>query len=74
MPRPDYKRCRVCGRHTDEVGPLSHTRLCAADGIERFNRNVLGLSEHRGPEFIRWRRAMAASVGGVLLDDVTGAP
>lgn len=25
---------------------------------------------HRGPHFKAWRRAMAASVGGVLIDDV----
>jgi len=52
---------------------MSHTRLCTDCGTERLARNVLGISEHRGPEFQRWRRAMAASVGGVLLDDVQAA-
>jgi hypothetical protein len=42
--------------------------------MDRFDRNVIGLSEHRGPEFLRWRRQVAASVGGVLLDDLPNAP
>jgi hypothetical protein len=28
------------------------------------------LRHHKGPYFDHWRRQMAASVGGVLLDDV----
>jgi hypothetical protein len=30
--------------------------------------------QHTGPAWRRWRRAMAASVGGVLLDDVNAKP
>lgn len=33
--------------------------------------NIRQLANHRGPYFKHWRQAMAASVGGVLLDDVT---
>jgi hypothetical protein len=40
--------------------------------LERVN--ALAISTKSGPEFRRWRRAMAASVGGVLLDDVKAAP
>lgn len=32
MPRTDYRRCRVCERSTEQVGPLSHTRLCVECG------------------------------------------
>lgn len=31
------------------------------------NANAIKL--HRGPEFLRYRRAMVAAFGGVLLDD-----
>lgn len=30
------------------------------------------ISAHSGPYFRLWRQRMAASVGGVLLDDVAG--
>lgn len=29
-----------------------------------------GLHYHRGPALLHWRRAMAASIGAVLLDDL----
>lgn len=32
--------------------------------------NVHELRAHGGPSWLRWRRAMAASVGGILVDDV----
>jgi hypothetical protein len=32
--------------------------------------NQDALHYKRGPELTRWRRAMAASVGAILLDDV----
>jgi len=70
MPRLDYKRCRACGRHVDEVGVLSHTRLCVEDSI-RINRQAADEQHHhRGEFFQRWRRGIAASVGGVLIDDL----
>jgi len=31
--------------------------------------NTIQLNAHRGPMFDHWRKQMAASVGGVLLDD-----
>ena len=70
MPRPDYKRCRRCRKSSEEVGELSHTRLCAACGAENLLENVDGLVHKRGPAFLRYRRAMVATWGGVLLDDV----
>ena len=68
MPRDDYKRCKECGRHVDEVGPLSHTRLCMEDANRLRNETSLQMRDHRGPRFQAWRRGMAAAVGGVLLD------
>ena len=69
LPRADYTTCKECGRHTDEVGPLSHVRLCAGCGVRLARQAALDLSEHRGHYFKRWRAGMAASVGAVLLDE-----
>jgi hypothetical protein len=74
MPRLDYKRCRNCGRFSKDVGEMSHTRLCPICGIEILTENVTQLVAHDGPRFKEWRRGMAASVGAVLLDDITATP
>jgi len=69
---PDARRrfCKECGKHTDEVGPLSWTGLCAEHSVERYISNVHQMHTRSGPNFLKWRRSMAASVGGVLVDDV----
>ena len=67
--RPRIKNCRNCGSLTDPKD-LSDQKLCPSCSQERLAENVYGLANHSGPAFERWRRAMAASVGGVLLDDV----
>lgn len=74
MPKATYKTCKGCGKSSDEVGLLSHQRLCEACGTERLTENVLGISQHRGPAFLRWRRASAAAYGAVLLDDLQAKP
>jgi hypothetical protein len=33
--------------------------------------NAISISQHRGPEFQRYRRAMVAAFGGVLVDEAT---
>jgi len=38
-----------------------------------LSENVAELRAHAGPSFKRWRQGMAASVGGVLVDDVLDA-
>jgi len=68
MGRVDYKTCRECGRHADDVGELSHTRLCVECGRARLRDAVIEQVEHRGPTFEYWRTRIAASVGAVLLD------
>lgn len=70
MPRLDYRRCRNCGRNARDVGPLSHTRLCGECGTEELTANVVQMVAHTGPNWTRWRRSMAACVGGVLVDDL----
>jgi hypothetical protein len=74
MPRLDYKTCRVCGKHADEVGELSHTRLCIPCGQSNLRAAVLEQKNHNGPTFQHWRRRIAASVGASILDDVTLTP
>ena len=69
MPRADYKNCRVCERHESEVGPLSNNRLCASCGGTRFGQNLVSMKTMSGPFAHHWRRQMAASVGGILLDE-----
>jgi hypothetical protein len=73
MGRPDYKWCRSCGKHASEVGELSHTRLCVRCARARIEHNYDGLTEHTGPFFRHWRTRIAASVGGVLIDDLTAS-
>ena len=68
MPRRDYTTCRKCGRHRDEVGPISHSRHCTECAWENLEENVTGLVTHTGPAFHRWRYALAASVGATPLD------
>src|SRR5579859_3662018 len=74
MPRGDYKTCRSCGRRASEVGALSHTRLCAECGMLILEQNALGMAYKTGVALLRWRRAVAASVGAVLLDDLPKHP
>jgi len=74
MPRPDYKTCRECGKHSVEVGPLSHTRLCR-NCAERLNEaNYDQVQARSGPLFHHWRARTAASIGAVLLDDLRETP
>lgn len=59
MPRGDYKRCKVCGRHADEVGPLSHQRLCSEHALERMRDNNLQIHAGYGPYFENRRYGIA---------------
>lgn len=70
MPRLAYRNCRLCGRHADEAGLMSWTRLCGDCARVRLHENIDGLHTHSGPALDRWRRGMAAAVGGVLVDDL----
>jgi hypothetical protein len=52
---------------------MTNSGQCLDCGRRALNENAYGISEHRGPAFERWRRAMAASVGARLLDDDASA-
>jgi hypothetical protein len=70
MPRDDYRTCRRCGRAGKKAGPLSCTRLCKRCAKELVAENLDGVMGKTGPAHRRYRRAVAAGVGGVLLDDL----
>jgi hypothetical protein len=63
----------VCGAHDSEVGPISWRGKCGVCGPAIFEANCDDLHYHRGPHFLEWRRAMALSVGALLIDDVLDA-
>jgi hypothetical protein len=69
---PDGRRvtCKVCGRHARETGPISWRGKCGDCGPRIFIEACDGMHDHSGPWFEHWRRSMAASVGGVLVDDL----
>lgn len=77
---PDYRRqvCRPnkggCGKKAWEVGPISWGGLCGECGTRLFHENCDGLHEMKGVPVKRWRQGVAASIGGVLLDDLPGGP
>lgn len=74
MPDARRRNCKGCRKPDSEVGPISWRGFCESCYHERVEENVEGLHTHSGAPFLRWRRAMAASVGGVLLDDVLTDP
>jgi hypothetical protein len=69
---PDGRRttCQDCGKHSDTVGPISWRGYCGKCGPARAHAAADDLHYHRGPKFERWRAQLAASVGGVLLDEL----
>jgi hypothetical protein len=73
---PDWTRanCQICGKHRDDVGPITWRGYCAKCARRREVDALDDLHFHRGPTFAAWRRGMAASVGAVILDDVLERP
>lgn len=70
MPDRRRARCRVCGRHRDEVGLLSWSGLCIDDARAILNENVDCLHYKRGEPLRRWRRGVILAAGGVLPPDL----
>jgi hypothetical protein len=50
---------------------MSARGRCQACWEENERANLYQLAEHRGPYFEHWRRRSAASVGGVLIDELS---
>ena len=59
MPKRQYLSCKACGRRREEVGLLSHTRLCGECAERRQERNIVGISTKTGPAFVRQLVGMA---------------
>jgi hypothetical protein len=74
VPRSDYKRCRFCGRHADEVGELSHTRLCGDCAVVLLSENALGLHFKQGPAYTHYARRWFMAARRTLLDAEQTAP
>lgn len=53
-----------------QAGHISQTGLCPPCSERAFVDNLVQLKTHRGPRFHYWRRRIAASVGGVIVDDL----
>ena len=64
--------CKVCGGHKSQVGEISWEGYCIRHGVEARDRANDEMHYHHGPTFEKWRRAMAACVGGLLAEDVEG--
>jgi hypothetical protein len=47
---------------------MSWNGYCGVCGPQLFREHANQLHAHDGPAFEQWRRAMAASVGAVLVD------
>lgn len=63
-------KCKRCRASASDCGPISWSGYCGRCGPEVFVANNDDLHNHAGPYFDHWRRAMAASVGAVLLDEL----
>lgn len=62
-----HRACKVCGARYPFV-TVSARGLCPDHIVKRIEENATQLRAHEGPYFQRWREAMAASVGGSLVD------
>jgi len=58
--------CHGCGRHLDEVGPLSQRKLCEECSLARMHEHAMQLHERRGPAWSAWLEGMAASVVRII--------
>ena len=64
MHRSDYLYCKNCGRSREDVGPLSHTRLCSDCAEVRFVANAIGIRDDTGPEAQRRKYGYARQLFG----------
>lgn len=60
--------CIKCGRHRDDVGPMSNSGQCHECGMRALSENIYGLVYKQGEPLRRWREGMARSVGAQLPD------
>lgn len=73
MARKTYVRCRCCGLHRNDGASLSNRGYCSVCGPAIREKANDDMHYHRGDYFQHWRRAHAAAVGAVLVDDLLAA-
>lgn len=71
MPDNRRKRCRSCGRHEDECGPISWRGKCHDCGQILQAAGIVQQANHTGPVFEHWRNRVAASVGATIIGSDT---
>lgn len=75
MGRPRRVHCKQCGRHIDDVGPLSARGLCEADSVGNMTQAVNAMHLGSGPIYSSWADGMqkaAARARAKLVSDDDG--
>ena len=67
--RRHTKSCRHCGVKQADGFSISATGQCEPCSERVLLDNIEQMAARSGPNFERWRRRMAASVGAILPDD-----
>lgn len=65
-----YARCKSCGAHRDDGASITKRGYCMDCAKKIHEQQTSDLHYHRGEYFKQWRRASAAAVGAVLVDDI----
>jgi len=61
-------RCKNCGAHRDDVGPLSWTGLCGDCGVQLMEVNAISIHAHEGSAYLRQQVRQYLAARKVLLD------
>lgn len=68
MPRADLRTCKACGHRVRDGEQLTWGGYHMECGEQLLWANVGQMVSKSGPNWTKWRRNMAACVGGELLD------
>ena len=64
--------CKRCKGHVSVVGEITWEGYCIPCGRVVYEDNVMQMIARSGPNWRKWRRGMAACVGGSLPDELAG--
>lgn len=62
MADPRRRTCRLCGKHADEVGPITWGGYCIEHGLQVKEENARQLHARSGPAFRYWRKRTLAAL------------
>jgi len=68
MAKREYIRCRVCGRHRDEVGRLSKRGRCVECWEKRERENALSIAAKEGEPYLHQQRRILMRAYAAILD------